>query len=161
GQEAHVEEVDRRHLRRLLGGAGDAGSDLRPAAGRGAEVDDAARTLEDLVLLVDLEQLVDGALAVALELGALHVGVVQMPLQPAAGGGLELALLHLLADLAAAGAGPCRRLRHGAGLWAASSRRRALCRRVARCQAPSSAIISFKSPSRRPRSATRMRSEGQ
>ena len=57
--------------------------DLRPAAGRGAEIDDALARLQQAVLVVDLEELVGGARAVALALGAGDVGVVELALEPA------------------------------------------------------------------------------
>ena len=59
----------------------------RPAAGRGAEIDDARAGLQQAVLVVDLDQLVGRARAIALALGGGHVGIVELPLEPALRGG--------------------------------------------------------------------------
>ncbi|MCY1248369.1 hypothetical protein D9M72_617930 [compost metagenome] len=64
------------------------------------------------MLLVDLQKLERRTGAIALELGALHIGIVDVALQPAAGGCLELALLDLLAKLAAAAVAANRGFRH-------------------------------------------------
>ena len=79
--------------RRCVGRADAGGRDLAPAAGRGAEIDDAQARLQQMVAVVDLDQLVGGARAIALGLGALHVGVVEVALQPAARRFLQAALL--------------------------------------------------------------------
>ena len=71
GDRRHVQEVDRHHPalarrpRRTR-----SRRHLAPAAGRGAEIDDALAALEEAVLVVDLDQLEGGARAVALALGA-------------------------------------------------------------------------------------------
>ena len=67
--------------------------DLAPAAGRGAEIDDARARLQQMVLVVDLDQLVGGARAIALALGARDIGIVELALEPA---------------LATTACGPCR-----------------------------------------------------
>src|SRR5690606_32975677 len=56
---------------------------LGPAARRDAEIDDLARALEEAEPLVQLDQLVGGTAAIALRLGALHIGIVELPFEPA------------------------------------------------------------------------------
>ena len=56
---------------------------LGPAAGRDAEVDHLSDALEEAEPLVELDQLVGGARAIALGLGAPDIGIVQLPLEPA------------------------------------------------------------------------------
>ncbi len=56
---------------------------LRPAARRRAEVDDGLAAFEDMELLVELDELVGGAAPVSLGLGALHIGIVELPGEPA------------------------------------------------------------------------------
>ena len=58
------------------------GGDLRPAPGRGAQVDHRHAGAEQPVALVDLGELVGRARAVALALRALHVRIVHVPAQP-------------------------------------------------------------------------------
>lgn len=53
----------------------DAGEDLRPAAGGGAEVDDAGDVAEEVELFVELDELEGGAGAPALFFGEAVVGV--------------------------------------------------------------------------------------
>ena len=55
----------------------------RPAARRDAEVDHALGALEEAEALVELDQFVGGARAIALGLGALHIGIVELALEPA------------------------------------------------------------------------------
>ena len=105
-----------------------------------------------LVAVVDLDQLVGGARAIALGLGALHIGVVDVALQPAARRFLQAALLLDRGSSARA----CRR----PGLLRLLGHGRAPPRQLRR-QTPSSPISSLRMPSRRPRSATRSRSDGQ
>ena len=62
--------------------------DLAPAARRDAEVDDRLDALQQSEALVELEQLVGRAAAVILGLGALDIGVVELPLEPAGRGDL-------------------------------------------------------------------------
>jgi hypothetical protein len=63
---------------------------LQPSAGRTAQVDDARAALDQFEAIVDLGQLVGGARTHALGLGALDIGVRQLPLQPALAGGRAL-----------------------------------------------------------------------
>ena len=58
------------------------GRDLAPAAGRGAEIDHARAGLEQMMLVVDLDQLEGGARAKALALGARHIRIVELALEP-------------------------------------------------------------------------------
>ncbi len=60
--------------------------DLRPPARRGAQVDHGHARTQDAVLLLDLQQLVAGARAIAIALGHLHVGIVEMFFQPTLAG---------------------------------------------------------------------------
>ena len=62
-----------------------AAHDLAPAARRDAEVDDRLDALEQAEALVELEQFVGGAAAIALGLGAADIGIVELPLEPAVG----------------------------------------------------------------------------
>jgi hypothetical protein len=52
-------------VRVFVGGADPCGGNLRPPAGRCAEVNDALAGAQDVVAFVDLEELVGGAGAVA------------------------------------------------------------------------------------------------
>ena len=76
---------------------------LAPAAGRGAEVDHARAGFQEMMLVVDLGQLEGGARAKALALGARHIGIVELALQPERGrqrallGGLDPHLERALA----------------------------------------------------------------
>ena len=58
----------------------DLAADVRQ---RDAEVDHARDALEQSELLVELDQLVGGAAAIAFGLGLLHIGIVELALQPA------------------------------------------------------------------------------
>src|SRR4030095_13002726 len=57
--------------------------DLAPAARGDAEVDDGLHALQEAEPLLELEQFVGGAAAIALSLSAADVGVVQLPFEPA------------------------------------------------------------------------------
>ena len=96
--EVHLQ--DRRALDRVGGQQVDAdhdrlrqplAHDLRPAARRDAEIDDPLRALEEAEALVELDQFVGGARAIALGLGALDIGIVELALEPA--GRADLAAL--------------------------------------------------------------------
>ena len=63
GQGIDGQEVDADDPPPPLGAADALSGKLRPAAGRGAEIDDALAGLEEAVLLVDLQELVGGARA--------------------------------------------------------------------------------------------------
>ena len=78
------EKVDADHAHIVFRRAGDLGGNLRPAARCGAQVDDATRAFQDRVLLVDFQKLEGGAGAITLQLGALHIGIVDVALQPTA-----------------------------------------------------------------------------
>ena len=56
--------------------------DLAPAAGRGAEIDDARARLEHAIFVVDFGELIGGAGAKAFTLGAHHVRVAELALEP-------------------------------------------------------------------------------
>jgi hypothetical protein len=78
----HLEKVDRDHPSAAVARSGLCRGDLAPAAGRGAEIDDALTGLEQPVFLVDLEELVGRAGAIALASGLRHVRIVELPLEP-------------------------------------------------------------------------------
>jgi hypothetical protein len=106
-----------------------------------------------MMLVVDLDQLVGGARAVAVGLGALDIGIVHVALEPAARRFLEAALL---LDL-----GRMTRVAPAAtsGLPASWS---FICpfRQLSGATRRRSAINSLNMPSRKPRSATRSLSDG-
>ena len=83
GKRIHVEIVDRDDARVGVGRAHPAGGDLGPAAGGRAEVDDPLARGEQAEAVVDLDQLVGGAGAVAFGAGAGDIGVVELALEPA------------------------------------------------------------------------------
>ena len=120
------------------------GGDLRPAARRGAEIDDALAGLEQIVLLVDLQQLEGRPRAITLALRPRDIGIVELALEPylrrsdALVGGL-----HPLLQVAGARAGLAAVIGY-----------------APRRQTPSSRIMFIRIPSRRPRSAMRRRSDG-
>jgi hypothetical protein len=58
-------------------------NNLRPAAGRNAKVDDPRAALQEAEPLVEFGQLVRRAAAISVGLGATHIGVVELPLEPA------------------------------------------------------------------------------
>ena len=58
--------------------------DLAPAAGRRTEVDDLHAGLQQMMLVVDLDQLVGRARPVAVGLGALDIGIVDVALAASA-----------------------------------------------------------------------------
>jgi len=60
--------------------------DLAPAAGCCAEIENDHAGLQELVLVVDLFQLVGGARAKTFLLGAPHIGIVELALEPTLGG---------------------------------------------------------------------------
>src|SRR5262249_13924159 len=70
-----------------IGRADTVCSDLRPPARRRAEIDDPLSRREQAEAVIDLDQLVGGAGAIAFGAGAGDVRVVQLPLEPAGGGG--------------------------------------------------------------------------
>ena len=78
GDRRDGEEVDADHL----GGTAFEG-DLGPAAGGGAEVEDAHAGLEEVAAVVELDELEGGAGAVAGLAGADDVGVVDLAGEPA------------------------------------------------------------------------------
>src|SRR5690606_5411037 len=119
-----------------------------PATGCRAEVNDLHTRLQDLVLVVDLDQLVGCARAHALGICAVHIGVVQVTLEPATRRVLQLGLFD-----------PGLELPQSAGFLVFHVTLAAAWNRLRR-QAPSRAIISLSMPSRSPRSATRSRSAG-
>ena len=61
--------------------------DLAPAAGRGAEINDARARLQEPVLLVDLGELVGRARTEPFALRGGHIRIVELPLQPSLRGG--------------------------------------------------------------------------
>ena len=85
----HLQEIDGDHPSPALAHA--RGRDLTPAAGRGAEIDDALTRLHELVLVVDLDELIGraGAKAFAARLG--DIGVVELAFEPAGRRGRALA----------------------------------------------------------------------
>ena len=72
------------HARMLLARLHPHRRDLAPAARGSAEIDDAGAGLQDMVAVVDLDQLVGRTRTIAVGLRPLHVGIVDMALQPAA-----------------------------------------------------------------------------
>ena len=59
---------------------------LRPTARRRPQVDDGASGLEEMLLLIELNELIDGACAVALRSGALHERIINVAFDPGAVG---------------------------------------------------------------------------
>ena len=82
GDFRHLQEIDRDHLALAVDRADALGRDLAPAAGGGAEIDHGDAMLEEVILVVDLDQLVGRARAIAVPLGLRHIGIVELPLQP-------------------------------------------------------------------------------
>ena len=78
----HFQKVYGRDANIVFRRTGHLGRDLRPTSRCRTQIDDAARALQDLVLLVDLQQLEGGAGAIAFKLGALDVGVIDMTFKP-------------------------------------------------------------------------------
>ena len=123
--------------------------DLRPAAGRRAEVEHAHAGLQQVIAIVHLDQLVGRARAPALAFRARHIRVIELAFQPQCGGERALARrLHARLERAAA-----RLLVLAAGTLPAS-------RQTCVSPARSARISSSNMPSRRPRSAIRMRGAG-
>src|SRR4029077_12223607 len=58
------------------------GGGLAPDAGRGDKIDDARTRLEHAVFVVDLGELIGGAGAKAFALGAHHVRIAELALEP-------------------------------------------------------------------------------
>ena len=81
GDWLHVENVERDHPPARPGAAR---RDLAPAAGRRAEIHHARARLEQVKLVVDLGELIGGARAEAFALGAHHIGIAELALQPGA-----------------------------------------------------------------------------
>ena len=73
-------------MTRPCSGARRVGGDLAPAAWRRAEIDHSRTFFEKSRLVVDLHQLVSGTRAHAFALGARDVRIVELTLQPLAGG---------------------------------------------------------------------------
>ena len=69
-------DADDARLRRL------APHDLAPAARCNAKIDDGLHTPQQPEALIELDQLVGRSAAIILRLGALDIGVVELPLQP-------------------------------------------------------------------------------
>jgi len=133
----HGQEIDRHHAAAAGSRAHALGRDLAPAARRSAEINDLGAWLEQPVLVVDLRELKRCARAQPFALGARHIGIVELALQPAPRG-----------LGAAGGAHPDLEIAFTAA-------------HAVRCShAPSARISSIKMPSRSPRSATRSRSHG-
>ena len=82
GDFRHLQQIDRHHLALAADRADALGRDLAPAAGGGAEIDHGDAVLEETMLVVDLDQLVGRARAIAVPLGLRHIGIVELPLQP-------------------------------------------------------------------------------
>ena len=82
GNLRHLQEIDRDHPALAARRTDALGRDLAPAAGRGAEVDHRHAGLEQMMLVVDLDQLVGRARAIAVPLGLRHIGIVELALQP-------------------------------------------------------------------------------
>ena len=78
----HVEQIDADDLALSLGDLHPLGRDLRPAAGRGAKIDDAHSRLQKMIALVHLQQLIGRAGAISVALGARDIRVVELSLQP-------------------------------------------------------------------------------
>src|SRR5258707_687930 len=138
----HLEDIDRHHASPALVGPDALRRDLTPAAGRGAEIDHARARLEQAKLVGDLDQLVGGARTQAFALGARHVRVVELALEPKLRG--ERAAL----------SGPQPYLEFAAAPAAARGAHRGS------PQAPAARITSPSIPPRGPRSAARSRSQG-
>ena len=82
GDFRHLQQIDRNHLALAADRADALRRDLAPAAGGGAEIDHGDAMLEKAILVVDLDQLVGRARAIAVALGLRHIGIVELPLQP-------------------------------------------------------------------------------
>ena len=87
----HLQEIDGDHPSPALMRANPRRRDLAPAAGRGAEIDNALARLEQLVLVVDLDELVGRARPVAFAARLGDVGIVELALEPAGRGRCALA----------------------------------------------------------------------
>ena len=82
GHRVDGQKIDADHPALAVGAADPLCRDLRPAAGGGAEIHHPLAGLQEPKLLVDLEELVGRAGSIALALGARHVGIVELPLEP-------------------------------------------------------------------------------
>src|SRR5262249_48294961 len=125
GQRLHGQEVDPHHLPLAFDRAYALGRHLGPATGCRAKIDHPRTWLQHVVPVVDLNQFVGGARAIALPLGRGHVGVIELALEPALGGGRMLACglqahLELPSTAPAASAPP--RFSHPARSTAANTR---------------------------------------
>ena len=79
-----VDRIDRQQVDPHHRGLGQAAADdLGPASRRDAQIEDTLRALEEVELLVELDQLVGRAAAVAFGPGLLDVRIVELPLEPA------------------------------------------------------------------------------
>ena len=78
----HREDIGGDELALALLGADALRRDLRPAAGRRAEIDDARAALQEMEPLVELDQLERRARAIAEALGLGDIGVVELAGEP-------------------------------------------------------------------------------
>ena len=79
----HLQKVDGDHPAPALARSDARRRDLAPAAGRGAEIDDALAGLEELIFLVDLDELVGRARAIAFAPRLGDIRVVELAFEPA------------------------------------------------------------------------------
>src|SRR5438876_536536 len=82
GDRCHLQTIDGDNFPPPLRAADASRRDLAPAAGRGTEIDHPRARLEQMVLVVDLDELEGGAATKTLALGARHVRVVELSLEP-------------------------------------------------------------------------------
>ena len=75
----HVEDIERDDA---AARADALRCDLAPAAGRGAEIDNAGARFEHAVFVVDFGKLIGGAGAKAFALGARHIRIAELALEP-------------------------------------------------------------------------------
>ncbi len=138
-----VENIDTDHCAPPLRRAGPFRRDLRPAARRRAEIGDLLARPQKAIFVVDFQELEGGARTKTLSLGPRHIGIVELPIEPQ--GRREASL--------------ARRFHARFQAAAALAARRAG-RFFHQPKDLSARISSSSMPSRRPRSAMRMRSEG-
>src|SRR5262249_27303564 len=121
-------------------------SDLRPPSRRCAQIDHTHAALQEMKLVVELDELVGRARAIAFRLRPRHVRIVELALDPLLRAFLRLLVLHARGEAAPAIAFSPRARPAPFAVILAHRRFAMSCMRT---------------PSRRPRSATRIRAAGQ
>src|SRR6185312_11769731 len=104
GQRRHREEVYCDDLSSALLRTNTLRRDLAPTAGRSAEIDHPSAFLKQAMLVIDLNQLEGRPAAKTFALGARHIRIVELPLQPELRGQRTFARLYSDLEIAPAAA---------------------------------------------------------